>query len=85
MLSSPIKLLHSRPTNLKRPRTSKVGKLTVGNLTYHGDTVPDGIYESIRSLKTDPVVRDVASLPDLEEDYRNILDICKSGKKIPKK
>ena len=64
--------------HLKNTKAAKVGKLTVGKLTYLGDTVPDGIYESIRSLKTDPVVRDVAALPDLEEDYRNILDICKS-------
>ena len=69
--------------HLKNPKASKVGKLTVGKMTYHGDTVPDGIYESIRSLKTDPVVRDVATFPDFDEDYRNILDICKSGKKIP--
>ena len=53
-------------------------------MTYHGDTVPDGIYESIKTLKTDPIVVDKDdSIPDFIEDYRNVLDICLSGKRIP--
>ena len=83
LLSNDAPTAYKAIKHLKNPKASKVGKLTVGRMTYLGDTVPDGIYESIRSLKTDPVVRDDDAFPDFDEDYRNILDICKSGKKIP--
>ena len=38
----------------KVSRTQKVGILKVGNMTYHGRFVPNGIFESIRRLKSDP-------------------------------
>ena len=68
----------------KRLSTTKIGKLTVGNMTYLGDTVPDGMYESIRKLKTEPdCTRTDTSLPDFSKEYRFILDICNSRRKIP--
>ena len=73
--------------SIKRVRSSrqqKVNKMKVGNLTYHGETVPDGIFESIRSLKSDPIPpNNDSSIPCFEEEYRLILDICASGKSIP--
>ena len=69
---------------LRNTKTTKVSKMTVGKMTYFDETVPDGIFESIKHLKTDPVVfEDEANLPNFSEDYRNILDICKNGRKIP--
>ena len=61
-----------------------MNKLTVGNSTYYGDTVPDGIFESIRRLKTSPPVSDGDDFgPNYSEDYKNILDICRNGRQIP--
>ena len=68
----------------KRGCTSKIGKLTVGNMTYLGDTVPDGMYESTRKLKTEPdCTRTDLSHPDFSEEYRFILDICNTRREIP--
>ena len=65
-------------------KNRKISKLQVGKRTYLGDQVPDGMYESIKNLKTVPVsnVHD-DDHPDFSEEYRLILDICKAGKKIP--
>ena len=68
----------------KFSRTQKVNKMHVGNRTYRGDTVPDGIFESIRCLKTEPTPINMdPSVPLFDEEYKHILDICKSGRKIP--
>ena len=74
-----------RLRRLKNSRSEKVSKMKVGQLTYFGNTVPDGIYESIRKLKTDPtdIDKDEPNLPNFTEEYRLILDICKTGRKIP--
>ena len=69
---------------LNRSATSKVSSLKVGHLTYNDDQVPDGIYESIRSLKTEPVNFKDQNSPDYETEYQIIMDICKKGNKIPK-
>ena len=69
---------------MSKPRTSKISKLRVGIRTYLGDTVPDGMFESIRSLKTEPPQQEYEpEHPDFSEEYRHILDICKAGRKIP--
>ena len=42
------------------------------------------MYESIRSLKTEPEATELdVTHPDFSEEYRHILDICNSGRKIP--
>ena len=72
-------LKKSRKTN-----ETKIGKLTVGSMTYLGDTVPDGMYESIRKLKTEAEdTRTDSTHPDFSKEYRFILDICKSKRKFP--
>ena len=68
----------------KLSRTQKVDILKVGNMTYRGENVPDGIFASIKSLKSDPVPPNSdPSIPCFDEEYKQILDICKSGKRIP--
>ena len=70
--------------SMSKPRTSKISKLTVGKRTYLGDTVPDGMFESIKSLKTEPPPKEYEpEHPDFSEEYRHILDICKAGRHIP--
>ena len=69
---------------MSNPRTSKISKLTVGKRTYLGDTVPDGMFESIKSLKTEPPSKEYEpEHPDFSEEYQHILDICKAGRQIP--
>ena len=75
---------YKRLKNLKNSSSSKVDKMMVGHLTYYGETVPDGIFESIRRLKTDPDVTEAdPSFPNYDEEYRIILDICQTGRQIP--
>ena len=70
--------------NLKRNGVSKVSTIKVGSKTFVNDAVPDGIYCSIEELKTgqDNDARSFEAI-DFHEEYRLILDICRSGKKIP--
>ena len=70
---------------IARKATKKaVGKLVVGNKTYLGVHVADGMFESIKNLKTesDSTSSDTCHL-DFSEEYKLIIDICKSGKRIP--
>ena len=82
-------LIGSNPTqvfrrikSLKNARSSKVNKMIVGERTYFGDSVPDGLFHSIETLKTS-FSNPPTSYPDYREVYRHIIDICKEGKKIP--
>ena len=68
----------------KYSRTQKVNKMMVGDMTYLGKTVPDEIFESIRRLKTEPTTPNTdPAVPIFDEEYKMILNICKSGRKIP--
>ena len=70
--------------SMSKPKTSKISKLTVGKRTYLGETVPDGMFESIKSLKTEPPSEEYEpEHPDFSEEYQHILDICNAGKQIP--
>ena len=70
---------------LNRAKTCNIETLTVGSSSYHGNRVPDGIFDSIKSLKTEPFKKTCSSndLPDFAEEYRHILDICKARAHIP--
>ena len=70
-----------RSMNLSK--TSKVSSMKVGDLVFHGERVADGIYESIRSLKTEPESFPDEKGPDFNIEYKFILDICQKGKQIP--
>ena len=47
--------------------------------------MPDGIFDSIKELKTEPILETDGQidLPNFEEEYNYILDICSARKKIP--
>ena len=46
-------------------------------MTYRGKNVPDGIFASIKSLKSDPVPPNSdPSVPCFDKEYKQILDIC---------
>ena len=69
--------------NRKSTQTSDIKTLQVGEKTYTDNNIADGFYDNISQLKT---LHDVTS-PSFErfsEDHRHIVEICKSGAKIPK-
>ena len=72
---------------IKKIRSSKIKpiqKLTVGSDSFEGRMVPDGMFESIRSLKNKPVaLTKDPKYPDFSEEYLHILELCQEGKKIP--
>ena len=69
---------------LNRTNNCKLQSINVGNKTYFNENVPDGIYDSIKDLKTEPIHdSNIKDFPDFSEECRHILDICSSRKSIP--
>ena len=67
-----------------RNSNKSISKLYVDKKIFLGDQVPDGMFESIKSLKTEPYCLNQSScFPDFSAEYGHILDICKSGQQIP--
>ena len=69
---------------LRSSGQTKINKIKVGNHMFQDTLVPDGIYESIKELKTEPVkLPTSADYPNFAHEYNLILDICRAGCKIP--
>ena len=70
---------------LNQSNTDDIQYIRVGSQTYSNDSVPDGIYESIKNLKTEDVPSSLTNVGylDLTEEYQLILEICSSRKQIP--
>ena len=70
----------------KRNRTQDIHKLHVGNKVYEGQKVPDGMFESISSLKKldTEALSSSESFVSASQTYKHILEICRAGPKIPK-
>ena len=90
--TSAVEILAKDPRSFfKRMKSSKRGKaatihrLKVKNKTYLDESVPDGFFDSIRSLKTrdKQALSDSQVFSDYSEDFQNILKICEKGAKIP--
>ena len=69
--------------NTKSSQTGKLKSLQVGNKIYSEENIADGFYDSISELKTLPEITATA-FERFSEDHRHIVEICKSGRKIPK-
>ena len=57
----------------------------MGEQIYKGDTVPDGFFHSMHNLKH-PDMDIITNSPHFQEtdsDFKNILQLCKSGAPIP--
>ena len=89
--SETFSILNGNPGNLyktvralKRSNTS-INKLHVSNKIYEGDNVCDGFYDSIAFLKTEAHqnLEESDSYNSANEEYKNIIRICKQGSKIP--
>jgi hypothetical protein len=70
---------------LKSSSSSKIKKLTVANKVYEGINVPDGFYDSLKSLKCPDMtsIHTSSSYQRFGLDYNMIIDICHAGIRIP--
>ena len=63
-------LVFSALRKLNRANTCNIQSLSVGTKTYHGDCVPDGIFNSIKDLETEPIETVHSDdFPDFNEEY----------------
>ena len=87
ILSSNPNRIYKRIKSLKSSATEEIPFLTVGEERYYGKNVKDGFFASIKNLKTSADMINVTEHwagIDIKEDYRNILDICRSKVDLPK-
>ena len=69
----------------KGSASSSIHNLKVNGKVYSGETVPDGFYDSLSSLKS-PDLSTLHSSTHYQEtlmDYENVLKIAREGSKIP--
>ena len=69
----------------KNINTGPIQTLSVGNKIYSGDSVSDGFFDSLASLKA-PCMSDIHSSTSFQRynsDYEQIMKICTAGMKIP--
>ena len=83
-------ILSSKPRQIfkaikanKSQQSETIKKLKVGHKLYTDDTVPDGFYDSISTLKTLDEIT-ATSYDSFASDYQHILEISKEGLKVPR-
>ena len=82
--SDPSKFFDTMKTS-KSTVSRKIPSLKVGNKVYSGNTVPDGFYDSLKSLKA-PTMTNIYVSPSYQStvsDYFIIRKICSAGLPIP--
>ena len=67
----------------KSKDTAKIKSLKVGDKVYSEDNVADGFFDSIASTKRIKGIT-ATSFESFSEDHRHIMEICRSGSKIPR-
>ena len=84
VLSSDPSKLQAAVKKAKCIGTPAVHLLQVGKHSYTGDSVPDGFYEALLNLKV-PEISPSSSAQFLStsENYRNIIELAKSGPPLP--
>ena len=65
----------------KRTETSKINSLKVGSVTYTGDHVTDGFFDSVKQLKTKDDKKNEASkyYNEFVDDYYHIIRLCENA------
>ena len=87
-------ILSSKPSSIfsmiragRATNTEPIYSLKVGTKEYFGENVKDGFYTSIKGLKTKSDQSEITEIEwagiNIEEDYRNILSICKNKRDLP--
>ena len=85
ILSQNPRNLYSYLRSIRKTNTSTIQSLTVGAKIYEGDSVPDGFYDSMTSLKACDM-KTLSTDPDLAEHFTNyghIIKICQASQNIP--
>ena len=69
----------------KKPSARAVPFITVGDKKYVGDRVPDGLYDSVSSLKKENTAALCASpmYESWSQDYAYILQLCRNKRDVP--
>ena len=64
---------------------SKISSIRVGDQIYQGDSVPDGFFHSMHNLKHPDMrlITKTSHFQATDSDFKNIVQICKSGAQIP--
>ena len=83
ILSKHPNLVFKNIKSSKSKQGSKLKSLKVGDKLYTEETVADGFFDSISSLKT---LKKITSthFESFAEDHKNIIEICKNGRHIPR-
>ena len=85
ILSENPSSLYSYVKSSRNSDSTSIQKLTVADKTYTGESVPDGFFESMTSIKTCDIGQ-LESDPVMAEHFSNhqhILKLCKDHHKIP--
>ena len=85
ILSSNPKSAYSSIKASKRGPSCQVPYITVGNKTYSGDQVPDGLFDSIRNLKSQDkeTLHSSPSFLSYSQDYHNIMKLSENNRLLP--
>ena len=70
---------------MKNTAGSQLAKLAVGKAVYTGDSVADGFYESMSSLKRCDLAN-LEAVPELSNkllDYYTVIELCKNCSRLP--
>ena len=81
--SNPSSVYKSIKNN--KNQSKKINTLRVGKKVYSGDSVPDGFFDSMSSLKC-PDMSPIHNTPEFQStlaDYNNIIKICQTRDPIP--
>ena len=83
ILSKDPRSVFRRLKSKRSKDSSKIDKLHVAEKVYTNENVADGFFDAVSSLKTLKQITS-SSFEQFSEDHKNILEICKSAKKIPR-
>ena len=81
--STSSRMVFRKIKSAKMSSIKQIPYLTVGSETFHDEDVKYGFYKSISNLKSKTNLAGLENR-NFMEDYRNILDICKNKRDIPK-
>ena len=82
LLSKEPKEIFKSVKNTKTSQSRKLKSLQVDDKVYAEDSIADGFFDSISQLKTSSDIT-ATSFNRFADDHRHIVEICKSGAKIP--
>ena len=86
LTNKPLNVFKKIKSFKNQAQASSIQKLIVQDKIFEGEAVSDGFYHSLKALKivdTDELPQICQSFETFNEDYENILEICKNKVDIP--